>query len=131
MFEELVRVTQLVNKYLAFYIKQEIHYLVHKSPQLDHILSQINPVFVVITWAYNIYLKSILILSFQLSLELFKSFLFPSEQSSILLLAIASAVILGFASRSEQMIIILFFPTLFTCFEMGTALGREEGLVFL
>jgi hypothetical protein len=43
LFEKLI-VTQLVKKYPAFLWNPKIHYHVHTSPPLDHILNQLNPV---------------------------------------------------------------------------------------
>jgi hypothetical protein len=43
LFEKLI-VTQLVKKYPAFLRNQKVHHRVHKSPPLDSILSQPNPV---------------------------------------------------------------------------------------
>jgi hypothetical protein len=63
MFEEL-SVTQLVNKYLAFYIKPKMYVVLpcSEEPVTGSYVSQIKPVFVIISLDYTIYLKSILIM---------------------------------------------------------------------
>jgi hypothetical protein len=72
LFEKLI-VTQLVKKYPVFFWNQKFHYRGHRSPPLDPILSQLNPVFPSIP----ISLRSILMLSSHLRLGLL-SRLLPS-----------------------------------------------------
>jgi len=43
IFEKLI-VAQLIKKYPAFFMDLKVHHHVHKSPPLDPILSQLNPV---------------------------------------------------------------------------------------
>jgi len=59
LFEKLT-VTVLVKKYLAFLWNPQIHHRVHKSPPLDPILSQLNPVRPVDPYLPKVHLNVIL-----------------------------------------------------------------------
>jgi hypothetical protein len=50
---EKLTVSHLVNKFSAFYRTQEVHYRVHKSPQLHRILSQMSPIHVLKSFSVN------------------------------------------------------------------------------
>jgi hypothetical protein len=72
IFEKLI-VTQLVKKYPAVLWNPKVHYHVHKSPPLDPILSQLNPVLPIDPYLPKVHLM----LSFHLRLGL-PSGLLPS-----------------------------------------------------
>jgi hypothetical protein len=59
IFEKLT-VTQLVKKYPAFLWNPKAHYRVHKSPPLDSILSQMNPIRPINTHLPKVHLNVIL-----------------------------------------------------------------------
>jgi hypothetical protein len=59
LFEKLI-VTQLVKKYPAFLWNPKVHYSIHKSPTLDPILSQPNPVRLIDPYLRKVYINVIL-----------------------------------------------------------------------
>jgi hypothetical protein len=59
LFEKPI-VTQLVKKYPAFLRNPKVHHRVHKSPPLDPILSQPNPVHPINPYLPNVHLNVIL-----------------------------------------------------------------------
>jgi hypothetical protein len=60
LFEKLI-VTQLVKKYSAFLRNPKVHHRVHKSPILDPILSQPNPVRLIDPYLPKVHLDVILL----------------------------------------------------------------------
>jgi hypothetical protein len=72
ILEKLI-VSQPVNKFCLL-LNLKVHYRVHKGPPLHSILSQINPVHIIIHYYY----KTILIMSSRLSLDL-PNVIFPSR----------------------------------------------------
>jgi hypothetical protein len=59
LFEKLI-VTQLVKKYPAFLWNPKVRYCAHKSPPVDPVLSQSNPVRPIDPYLPKVYLNAIL-----------------------------------------------------------------------